>query len=44
MQTLEGDSVNGEYKQVDDILFDDKGKRIDQVVFAPQSSLVSASR
>ena len=39
VQTLEGDSVDGEYKQVDDILFDDKGKRLDEVVFAPQSSL-----
>ena len=39
VQTLDGDSVDGEYKQVDDILFDDKGKRIDEVVFAPQSSL-----
>ena len=27
VQTLEGDTVDGEYKQVDDILFDDKGKR-----------------
>ena len=40
VQTLEGDTVDGEYKQVDDILFDDKGRRLDQVVFAPQSSLV----
>jgi hypothetical protein len=40
VQTLEGDTVDGEYKQVDDILFDDKGKRLDEVVFAPQSSLV----
>ena len=39
VQTLEGDTIDGEYKQVDDILFDDKGKRLDQVVFAPQSSL-----
>jgi hypothetical protein len=39
VQTLDGDSVDGEYKQVDDILFDDKGKRIDEVVFAPQSTL-----
>src|SRR5271166_7028425 len=39
VRTLEGDTVDGEYKQVDDILFDDKGKRIDEVVFAPQSSL-----
>ncbi len=39
VQTLEGDSIDGEYKQVDDILFDDKGKRLDEVVFAPQSTL-----
>ncbi len=39
VQTLEGDSVDGEYKQVDDILFDNSGKRIDDVVFAPQSTL-----
>jgi hypothetical protein len=39
VQTLEGDNIDGEYKQVDDILFDDKGRRIDEVVFAPQSSL-----
>ncbi len=39
VQTLEGDTVDGEYKQVDDILFDDKGKRLDEVVFAPQSTL-----
>ena len=38
VQTLEGDTVDGEYKQVDDILFDDKGKRLDEVVFAPQST------
>src|SRR5271169_3060196 len=28
VQTLEGDSVDGEYKQVDDILFDNSGERI----------------
>jgi len=46
VQTLEGDTVDGEYKQVDDILFDDSGKRIDEVVFAPQSTLqrISMSR
>jgi hypothetical protein len=40
VQTLDGDTVNGEYKQVEDVLFDDKGKRMEHVVFAPQSSLV----
>jgi len=39
VQTLDGDTIDGEYKQVDDILFDDKGKRLDEVVFAPQSTL-----
>ena len=39
VQTLEGDTVDGEYKQVDDILFDNSGKRLDEVVFAPQSTL-----
>jgi hypothetical protein len=39
VQTLDGDTVNGEYKQVEDVLFDDKGKRMEHVVFAPQSSL-----
>jgi hypothetical protein len=39
VQTLDGGTVDGEYKQVDDILFDNSGKRIDEVVFAPQSTL-----
>jgi hypothetical protein len=40
VQTLDGDSVNGEFREVEDILFDDKGNRIEHVVFAPQSTLV----
>src|SRR5271166_3020726 len=39
VQTLEGDTPDGEFKQVVDVLFDDKGHRIEEVVFAPQSSL-----
>src|SRR5579864_500901 len=39
VQTLEGDTVDGEYREVFDVLFDDKGKRLENVVFAPQSSL-----
>jgi hypothetical protein len=31
--------VKGEYQQVFDVLFDDKGKHIENVVFAPQSTL-----
>ncbi|HZD32553.1 MAG TPA: hypothetical protein VE779_12930, partial [Candidatus Angelobacter sp.] len=40
VQTLDGDTVNGEFKEVEDVLFDDKGRRIEHVVFAPQSNLV----
>jgi hypothetical protein len=39
VQTLDGDTVTGEYRQVFDVVFDDQGKRIENVVFAPQSSL-----
>jgi hypothetical protein len=39
VQTLDGDTVDGEYREVFDVLFDDKGKRVENVVFAPQSSL-----
>lgn len=39
IQTLEGDTVDGQYRQVSDILFDDRGRRIEQVTFAPESSL-----
>jgi|SRR5208337_1684833 len=39
VQTLDGDTVTGLYQEVFDVLFDDKGHRIENVVFAPQSSL-----
>ncbi|HWR35810.1 MAG TPA: hypothetical protein VN622_08095 [Clostridia bacterium] len=39
VQTIDGNTVDGEYQSVVDILFDDKGRRQEQVVFAPQSSL-----
>src|SRR5512146_205882 len=39
VQTLDGDTVDGEYQQVFDVLFDDKGRRTQQVQFAPQSTL-----
>jgi len=39
IQTLDGDTVDGQYHQVSDILFDDQGHRIEEVTFAPQSSL-----
>ncbi len=39
IQTLDGDTPDGEYQQTVDILFDDKAKRIENVVFAPQPTL-----
>src|SRR5579859_1514288 len=39
VQTVDGDTVDGEYREVFDVMFDDKGKRMENVVFAPQSSL-----
>ena len=39
VQTLDGSTVDGEYHQVADIVFDNQGHRIEQVTFAPQSSL-----
>src|SRR5512146_3413180 len=43
VQTLDGDTVDGEYQSVVDILFDDKGRRQEQVVFAPQPTLTRIS-
>jgi len=39
VDTMDGNSVDGEYKQVFDVTFDDQGKRTQNVVFAPQSTL-----
>jgi hypothetical protein len=43
VQTLDGDTVDGEFKQVYDVLFDTKGRRTQQVVFAPQNTLQRVS-
>ncbi len=39
VQTMDGDTVNGEFKEVEDVLFDDRGNRVEHVVFAPGSTL-----
>jgi hypothetical protein len=39
VQTIEGNSVDGEYQQVFDVVFDDKGRRSQLVKFAPQDTL-----
>ena len=43
VQTVDGDTIDGEYHEVFDVLFDNQGKRLENVVFAPQSSLVRIS-
>jgi hypothetical protein len=39
VEELDGDTVGGTREQESDILFDDNGKRIEKVTFAPQVSL-----
>jgi hypothetical protein len=39
VQEFDGLSVSGEYRSVRDITYDDKGGRVETVVFAPQPSL-----
>jgi hypothetical protein len=39
VQELDGTTVTGEYRLVQDITYSDKGERLESVTFAPQSSL-----
>ena len=39
VQTLDGNTLDGEYHQVFDVTFDDQGHKIKNVVFAPQNTL-----
>ena len=39
VMTLDGDTPDGKYQQVFDVIFDDKGHKIKNVVFAPQATL-----
>src|SRR5256714_12887791 len=39
VQTVDGDTVDGEYQQVFDVTFDNRGHKVQHVVFAPQSTL-----
>jgi hypothetical protein len=39
VQTLEGETVDGEYQQVFDVSFDNLGRKVKNVVFAPQATL-----
>ncbi len=39
IQTLDGTTVDGEYKQTVEITFDDKGRRVEKVLYAPAVTL-----
>jgi hypothetical protein len=39
VQTLDGDTVTGEYREVFDVTYDDQGRHLENVVFAPQNTL-----
>src|SRR3954468_20445819 len=39
VQTIDGETVDGQYHEVFDVMFDDRGKRMENVVYAPQSNL-----
>ena len=39
VQELDGSTVTGEFRLVQDITYDDKGGRVENVTFAPQNSL-----
>jgi hypothetical protein len=39
VETLDGDTPDGEYQQIVDVTFDDKNRRKETVVFSPQSTL-----
>jgi hypothetical protein len=43
VQVVDGNTVVGEYRQVFDVVFDDQGKRVENVTFAPQSTLENAN-
>src|SRR5882724_11899867 len=39
VKTLDGDTVDGEYQQTVEVTFDDKGRRVENVTYAPQNTL-----
>ena len=39
VETVDGDTITGKYQEVFDVVFDDQGKRLENVVFAPESTI-----
>src|SRR5260370_540378 len=43
VQTMDGDTVTGEYREVFDVTYDNQGRHLENVVFAPQDTLTEVS-
>ena len=43
VQTLDGDTVSGEFRETTDVLYDDQGKRVEKVTYAPPNTLKGIS-
>jgi len=43
VETVDGDSVDGTFKETTDVLYDDQGKRIENVTYAPMNTLKRVS-
>ena len=39
VQTLDGDTITGEYREVFDVTYDNQGRHLENVVYAPQNTL-----
>jgi hypothetical protein len=43
VETVDGDTVDGTFKETTDVLYDDQGKRIENVTYAPMNTLQRVS-
>ena len=43
VQTLDGDTVTGEYREVFDVTYDNQGRHLENVTYAPQNTLTEIS-
>jgi hypothetical protein len=39
VETIDGNTVDGTFKETTDVLYDDQGRRVEKVTFAPQNTL-----
>jgi hypothetical protein len=43
VETVDGDTVDGTFKETTDVLYDDQGKRVENVTYAPMNTLTRVS-